>query len=130
MTNSGSVRRLAEGSFFFVIMGIGALVVLHGDEKSLVCAGMWRDWDISLRFPFAASVILHTALASFFWRGSIFLLAGAVRWIREPEWGHEWVQSLETSIFDAEIHNLRLFLQNYCSRHSTSSSDSILQDSF
>ena len=42
----------------------------------------------------------------------------------------EWGQSLETSIFDAEIHNLRLFLQNYCSDHSNTSSDSILQASF
>ena len=39
-------------------------------------------------------------------------------------------RSLETSIFDAEIHNLRLFLQNYCSRHLTTSSDSNLQARF
>jgi hypothetical protein len=30
--DGGSVRRLVDGSFFFGIMGIGALVVLHGDE--------------------------------------------------------------------------------------------------
>ena len=30
--NGGSVRRLVNGSFFFVFMGIGAFVVLHGDE--------------------------------------------------------------------------------------------------
>jgi hypothetical protein len=29
----GSVRRLDDGSFFFVFMGIGALIVLHGDER-------------------------------------------------------------------------------------------------
>ncbi len=48
---------------------------------------MWRDWDISLRIPFVAIVVLHTALARFFGSGSIFLLAGAVRWIREPGCG-------------------------------------------
>ena len=30
--DGGSVRRLVNGSFFFVFMGIGAFVVLHGDE--------------------------------------------------------------------------------------------------
>jgi hypothetical protein len=31
--DGGSVRRLVDGSFFFVFMGIGALFVLRGDER-------------------------------------------------------------------------------------------------
>ncbi len=34
-TNGGSVRRLVDGSFFFALMGIGALDFLHGDEYRL-----------------------------------------------------------------------------------------------
>ena len=31
--DGGSVRRLVDGSFFFGIMGMGALDGLHGDER-------------------------------------------------------------------------------------------------
>ncbi len=31
--NGGSVRQLVDGCFFFAFMGIGALIVLYGDER-------------------------------------------------------------------------------------------------